>query len=119
MTISTDTTPSDIKRKLNKAYCPEKVVQENPVLEYCRYILFEKFDSIKIQRPEKFGGNLEFKTYDELVSSFEKGDLHPMDLKQAVARYINDLVKPVRDHFENNKEAKELLEKVKSFEVTR
>jgi len=32
----------DIKRKLSKAYCPEKVVDENPVLEYCKFIIFEK-----------------------------------------------------------------------------
>jgi len=41
-----------------------------------------------------------------------------MDLKQAVAIKINDLIEPVRKHFEKGK-AKELLSKVKSFEVTR
>lgn len=109
----------DIKRKLNKAYCPEGVVEENPVLEYCKYMIFEKFDSLKIERPAKFGGDLEFTNYDELVKVFENKELHPMDLKQAVAKYINDLVKPVREHFEKNAKAKELLNQVKSFEVTR
>lgn len=109
----------EIKRKLNKAYCPEGVVEENPVLEYCKYMIFEKFDSLKIERPAKFGGDLEFTNYDELVKVFENKELHPMDLKQAVAKYINDLVKPVREHFEKNAKAKELLNQVKSFEVTR
>jgi tyrosyl-tRNA synthetase len=109
----------DIKRKLNKAYCPEGIVEENPVLEYCRYIIFEKFDSLKIERPAKFGGDLEFAGYEELMKVFEKKELHPMDLKQAVGKYINELVKPVRGHFEKNSKAKELLKKVKGFEVTR
>ena len=42
-----------------------------------------------------------------------------MDLKQSVSEKINELIKPVRDHFENNSKAKQLLEKVKSFEITR
>jgi len=42
-----------------------------------------------------------------------------MDLKPAISYYVNELVKPVREHFENNKKAKELLVKVKSFKVTR
>jgi len=112
-------TEEDIKRKIGKAYCLEGDVKENPVLEYCKYIIFEKFDSIKIERPEKFGGNLEFKSYEELETIFEKKELHPMDLKTAVSHYINELVKPVREHFENNREARELLDKVKGFEITR
>ena len=109
----------EIKRKINKAYCPEGVVDENPVMEYCKYIIFEKFDSIDIKRPEKFGGDLSFKDYKELIESFSKKELHPMDLKTSVSFYINELVKPVREHFENDAKAKALLEKVQSFEITR
>lgn len=109
----------DIKRKIGKAYCPEKVVEDNPILEYCKYLVFEKFDALEIKRPAKFGGDLVIDSYDGLVKVFESGQLHPMDLKACVAERINLLVKPVRDHFEKNSKAKKLLEKVKSFEVTR
>ncbi len=109
----------DIKKKIGKAYCPEKEIKENPVLEYCRYIIFEKFDRMEIKRPEKFGGNMSLSHYNELEKVFESGELHPMDLKTAVSYHINELVKPVRDHFENNIEARDLLKKVQSFEVTR
>lgn len=109
----------DIKRKIGKAYCPEGIIEDNPILEYCKYIIFEKFDSIEIKRPDKFGGDLSINSYDKLVEIFEKKELHPMDLKQSVTGYIDELIKPVREHFKNNKEAKELLEQVQSFEVTR
>jgi len=109
----------DIKRKIGKAYCLEGEINENPVLEYCKYIIFEKFDQVKIERPEKFGGNLEFLKYEDLEDAFSKKELHPMDLKQAVGFYINELVKPVREYFEKDPKAKELLEKVQSFEITR
>lgn len=112
-------TEEDIKRKISKAYCPEKQVEENPILEYCKYIIFEKFDNIEINRPEKFGGNLTIKSYNEIVELFSKGDLHPMDLKAAVTHYINELIEPVREHFQKNEHAKHLRDKVLSYQVTR
>ncbi|MEA2038150.1 MAG: tyrosine--tRNA ligase [Nanoarchaeota archaeon] len=108
----------DIKRKIRKAYCPEKIVQENPIIEYCKYIIFEKFKEIKVERPEKFGGDLSIDSYDILVDVYSKGELHPMDLKSSVSIYINKLIDPVRKHFEKGK-AKELLDAVKKLEVTR
>jgi tyrosyl-tRNA synthetase len=109
----------DIKRKLTKAYCPEKQVLENPVMEYFKYIIFEKFPEIKIERPAKFGGDMQIKGYDELAKVFSDGKLHPTDLKNSAAGYINQLVDPVRKHFEKNSKAKKLLEQVQSFQVTR
>lgn len=112
-------TEEDIKRKMKKAYCPEKQAQDNPVLEYCKYIIFEKFSTLKIERPEKYGGNLEFKSYAELEKAFVTGELHPIDLKTATAEYINKLLIPVREHFEKNPEAKKLKDLVESYSVTR
>lgn len=119
----TDTT-EDIKRKINKAYCLEGDIKENPVLEYCKYILFESFDrlqisELRIERPEKFGGNIAFKTYDELEKAFAAKKVHPMDLKVTVVMLLDQLLQPVRKHFEENNEAKRLLKTVKSYQVTR
>jgi len=109
----------EIKRKLNKAYCPEGIIEENPILEYCKYIIFEKFDSLKIERPEKWGGNLEFNSYSELEAAFADKKLHPMDLKQAVGKYLNELLTPVREKLEKNPKAKKLAEEINNFKVTR
>ena len=109
----------EIKKKFKKAYCPEGQVEDNPVLEYFKYIIFEKFDKISIERPEKFGGNLEFNSYSRLEKSFVDKKIHPLDLKMNCSKYINELLEPVRKHFEKNKKAKKLLEQVNSFEVTR
>ncbi len=122
--IFMDDSEEEIKRKMKKAYCPEKQVKENPVMEYAEYIVFEKikdgtFKEFLIERPEKFGGNISFKTYDDLENAYSKGEVHPLDLKTAMAKYLNELIKPVREHFEKDKKAKELLEKVRSYQVTR
>lgn len=114
----TDTT-EDIQRKINKAYCLEGDIKENPVLEYCKYIIFETSDGLLINRPEKFGGTVTVSSYTDLEAKFANKEIHPMDLKNTVAQKIDELLSPVRRHFEKNEEAKTLLEKVKSFQVTR
>lgn len=120
MTDSTE----EISRKIAKAYCPEGIVEENPILEYCKYIIFESLErlglsEITIERPEKFGGNVSFTSYEALEGAFVSKEIHPMDLKNTVASLIDQLLAPVRKHFEENEEAKALLEQVKSFNVTR
>lgn len=117
--IFMDDSREDIDRKVKKAWCPEAVTEENPVLEYNKYIIFEKFDAIKIERSEKFGGNIEFSSYNELEKSFKEKKLHPMDLKQATAIYLDKLIEPVRQKLDKNKTAKKLAEEIKAFEVTR
>ncbi len=105
----------DIQRKIKKAYCPEKEVKSNPILEYCKYIIFEKVKSFKIERPEKYGGDLEFTSYAALEKAFVAGELHPADLKTATAYYLNQLLIPVREYFAKNKEAQKLQKLVESY----
>jgi tyrosyl-tRNA synthetase len=112
-------TLEDIQRKISKAWCPEGIIEENPVLEYCKYILFERFDKIVVDRPEKWGGPLTFTNYNELEKIFASGELHPMDLKNSVASLLNELLIPIRKHFDEDVYAKGLLEQVQSFQVTR
>ena len=102
----------DIKRKINKAYCPKQIV-ENPVLDYCNYIIFELIDNFIIERPEKYGGNVEYENYIALEKDYYRGKLNPPDLKPAVVKYLNQLLTPIREHFEKDEKAKELYEFVK------
>ncbi len=105
--------PSEIRRKIRKAFCPPEV-EGNPIIDICRYIIFQKMDSLYIDRPEKFGGPLEFSSYESLTEAYASGDLHPMDLKNGVAAALIDVLKPVREYFEENpttlEELKEYLD---------
>jgi len=94
-----------VKKKISKAFCPEKQIEGNPILELCKYVVFPelKGEPFLIQRPEKFGGNLEFTSYKDLEQAFASG-LHPLDLKNATASYINKSLEPVRAYFEKNSE---------------
>ena len=118
-TIFTTDDAKTIKNKINKAYCPEKEIFENPIADYAQHLLFPKFKTLKVERPTKFGGDIELESFADLENIYGKGELHPMDLKNTVANYTNKLIAPVREHFEKNVKAKELLEQVNSFSVTR
>jgi tyrosyl-tRNA synthetase len=112
-------THEDIKRKINKAWCLEGDIKDSPILEYYKYILFEKFPQIVIERPQKFGGQVILNSYENLERLFGERKIHPLDVKQKAIELLDNLLQPVRDHFVNNDRARLLLEKVKSFQVTR
>jgi tyrosyl-tRNA synthetase len=98
--ISIHNDPESVKKKISKAFCPEKQVEGNPILEICKYVIFPdlKGESFLIERPKKFGGNLEFNSYKELEDAYIKG-LHPLDLKNATASYVNKILEPVHKYF--------------------
>lgn len=117
-------TKEEIERKINKAYCLEGDTKENPVLEYFKYIVFDSLDrlhlnEIKIERSEKFGGTVILKSFQDLEQKFANKEIHPMDLKSALSKLIDQLIEPVRRHFQEDPEAKRLLDQVRSFQVTR
>jgi tyrosyl-tRNA synthetase len=107
--------PEEIKSKIKKAYCPEKTVEGNPLIEYAEYLVLRD-KGMKIERPEKFGGDLEIADAEELRKIYSEGKLHPMDLKNAVVAELSEILKPCREYFEKNKE---YLEQVQAKDITR
>jgi tyrosyl-tRNA synthetase len=103
--ISIHDNPDAVKSKIKKAFCPEKQVENNPILEICKFVIFPdlKGETFLIKRPEKFGGNLEFISYLELEKAYES-NLHPLDLKNATTDYINKILSPVHKFFEKHSE---------------
>jgi len=94
----------EIKTKIKKAWCEEGNVENNPLLEIANHVIFHEFDEIKMERPEKFGGNVIYSTYSELESDYAQKKLHPSDLKQSVANYLIKIIAPIRDKVILNKE---------------
>lgn len=95
--ISVDDTEEEIYRKFKKAYCKIGDTEENPILALFRYHIFPRYETVIIERPEKFGGNLSYKNYEEMESAFIAESVHPLDLKNSAAKYINEILSPVRE----------------------
>jgi tyrosyl-tRNA synthetase len=88
-----------IRNKIGKAFCPVGVAADNPILELVHYVVFHEFDEFVIERPTKYGGSITYTSYKDLERDFVTKKIHPMDLKNSTATYVNKIVEPIRKHF--------------------
>ena len=86
----------EVERKILKAYCPKGEVENNPIIQIVQYYIFPKFNKMVVERDSKYGGDIEYESFDQLVSDYKAGALHPLDLKRAVAKYLNKILDKVR-----------------------
>ncbi|MFB6119813.1 MAG: tyrosine--tRNA ligase [Halobacteriaceae archaeon] len=99
----------DIEEKVNAAFCPptrdpdpdeEGNERENPVLELFEYHVFPRVESVTVERPDEYGGDVTFDSYAELADALESGDLHPADAKSTLAAELDALIAPGRERLE-------------------
>ncbi|CAL9235443.1 unnamed protein product, partial [Arabidopsis halleri] len=108
---------AEVNVKIKKAYCPPKIVQGNPCLEYIKYIILPWFDEFTVERNEEYGGNKTYKSFEEIAAEYERGELHPGDLKKGLMNALNKILQPVRDHFKTDARAKNLLKQIKVTKI--
>ncbi|MHB9286390.1 tyrosine--tRNA ligase [Halobacteriales archaeon Cl-PHB] len=93
--------PDEVADKINDAYCPMGEVADNGVLEYVNHLVFpvldERGEDFVVERPEEYGGDLVYESYDDLEADFVSEELHPADLKGAAGEYISEVIDPVRE----------------------
>lgn len=168
--------PNDIMEKINKAFCPAKELDFNPIWEIIEYLIFrgqENYGLIKIllEKGYKIEGleKLDYNIYEELKNnnkidwekiyefankesndlykySFEEiefeiingktgekkvynklwdlrkdwieGKIHPLDLKNAVGKWLANKLEPVYKYF-NEGPGKKYKEEIDSVRITR
>ena len=108
--------PEKIAKKLKNAYCPPKIILNNPILELTRLIIFPEIENLEIPRPSKFGGPETFFKYEDLEKNYYEGKIHPLDLKNGVITSLTNILGPVREHFKKNPD---ILKKMLKLEITR
>lgn len=108
----------EIKRKIQRAFCPPEEVNYNPIIDWVEHVIFPLKGSFELKRPEKFGGTMTYASIEDLKTAYANGSVHPGDLKTNVSDYLIDILLPARQHFEQ-KERLEALQKVESLRITR
>ena len=87
-----------VKKKINNADCVEGD-PDNGVMDFMKYIIMvikqDNNKKFKIERSEKFGGNMEYSNYEDIEKDFVAKKLHPMDLKMALAKEINIILSKI------------------------
>ena len=88
-----------VKKKLNNADC----VAGNPdngIMAFLEYVIMtikkDNKEKFIVERDKKYGGDLKYEDYKKVEKDFIAKKLHPLDLKNAVAREINGMLKPIQ-----------------------
>lgn len=112
--------PATVTRKIQKAFCEEGNIERNGILPFVKNVLFPVLKArpigvsarrtFVIERPEKYGGNVEFASYGSLESAFADRSIHPGDLKAATSKYINLLLHPIRRKFSEPENARLVMD---------
>lgn len=109
----------EIRKKIKGAFCPEKNIDFNPLIDWAQYLVFINSNSrLEIKRSEKFGGDKIYSSINELKKDFIEGQLHPADLKNAMADKLVEIMKPAIEHFSQPK-IKKLKEEMDKILITR
>jgi tyrosyl-tRNA synthetase len=93
--IAVDEKPDDIKKKIAGAFCPPETTG-NPVLSIAKLVLFPRLGKIAIKRPQKFGGDAAYESYEKLEADYASKKLHPQDLKNAVSEELAQVFEKAR-----------------------
>ena len=99
----------EIRTKIKKGFCEEGSIENNPVLEIAKNVIFHEFDTVSIERPEKFGGNVSYDNFASMESDFAQKKLHPSDLKQAVGESLVKIISPIREKLSLSEELSNLI----------
>lgn len=111
-----------VVKKIRKAECVPKVPEGNGVLAFVEYVLLPAarlkgqqgfvVDRTRDELPE-----LVYTDVAKMHEDYRNDILTPQILKPAVSKAINELMKPIREEFSNDKEWQELAEKAYPPEV--
>jgi len=135
--IFMEDTVEEVNSKIRSCYCPPGAteIDKNPVVDYVKHIIFPKFGKFTIVRKEKGkekekekdaekekaekekGKEITFNTFEEFFEAYKTEQIWPSEVKPALAEALNEIIQPVRDHFINNKEARELLALIKKWQA--
>lgn len=95
----------EIEKKIMKAFCNDEI-DDNPIYEYIIFILLRWFKELKLC-------GINYSEVDDITNAFPK--MNKTLLKHDVCSYINQIVEPIRKHFEEPK-LKELKELIISYQ---
>lgn len=91
-----------ISKNINGAYCPVGIVQDNPILQLMKFIVFGIRHKVKIERDKKYGGDIVFSDYSTLEKAFSEKKVHPLDLKKTLSKELTEIFAKARIYFEKN-----------------
>ena len=104
-------TPKKLEKKLRKAFL-EIGNDNSAVYEIIQYILLPRIGRLNIEPKPEFGQPSSWESTDSLISAINEGNVHPFDAKMAVAKGLADVLKPISEHFSDNNDLLDNMNKI-------
>ena len=96
--IFMDDNMSEIKRKINKAYCEEGNIEKNPLLDWNKHIIIPISCKFILQGNQKYNEEtIEYTNFSILEEDFANKKIFPSRLKQSVTSHLIGLLIPVQE----------------------
>jgi tyrosyl-tRNA synthetase len=89
----------ELRSKVRKAFCPPDHAAFNPMLDWVRKLIFAREGEFRVARSEAHGGDLRFSSPQEVEEAYASGALHAADLKNGVAEWLVETLRPAREAF--------------------
>ncbi|MFH0752249.1 MAG: tyrosine--tRNA ligase [archaeon] len=93
----------DVTKKIKEAHCEAGETEGNGMLAFAKHVIIPFIGQLTIEREEKYGGNSTYEDYETLEKDYAAKKIHPLDLKNAVAKELNILLEPVRKRMAKHK----------------
>ncbi|KAA8893168.1 tRNA synthetases class I-domain-containing protein [Sphaerosporella brunnea] len=107
--------PEVVKSKLRKAVCAPQDTEDNGVLSFVEYVLFPIAQLsgepiFHVPRPDKYGGPVDYSSFEKLKEAYADGSLQPGDLKAGVEQALNALLAPIQAEYTADEEWQNIAE---------
>jgi tyrosyl-tRNA synthetase len=94
----------DEKTIRNKVQAAECIAgnPDNGVLAFIKYVIIiikkDKKEKFVVKRTKEYGGDIKYENYESIEKDFLEKKLHPLDLKNALADELIEILKPIHKH---------------------
>lgn len=108
--IYVDDDEKTVHAKIQSAYLPEGTVVNSPLFNWLEHLILPIKGHFVV-------GDVDYKSFEEVASAVAAGTFAFDKLKTAMAVVIDDLIKPIRDHFTSTPELVQLRADVNQISI--
>jgi tyrosyl-tRNA synthetase len=100
-----------VRKKINTTFCRDGELEGSPLFPFLEHIVFpimelKGIDMFVVNRPGEYGGDVSFKTFQEICEMFINDDINDrlsaIDLKAGIVNFVNKFLSNVKSFLPDN-----------------
>ncbi len=96
----------EMERKISKAFCPPKDVENNPILAIWKSFIPQFHDECEGENENVY---MNYTSYVDMESSYKRGEIGPQELKKGTIAELDKILAPVREKIISSENYEKLL----------